>query len=194
VTPTFFKTPAGLRRWLEAHHASSTELWVGFYKKDSGRGGVVYQQALDEALCFGWIDGMVRRVDEVSYMQRFTPRKPRSTWSAINIAKATELIAEGRMQPAGLAAFDRRTGDRSVIYSYEQRQSAALSAAERREVKADPAAWAFFEAQPPSYRRTVAWWIQTAKKEDTRKRRLAVLIDCSARGRLVPPFIPRTKK
>ena len=194
VSPTFFKTPAGLRRWLEAHHANRTELWVGFYKKDSGRGGVVYKQALDEALCFGWIDGMIRRVDEVSYMQRFTPRTPRSTWSAINIAKAAALIAEGRMQPAGLAAFERRAGDRSAVYSYEQRQSAALSPAERRAVEAVPAARAFFEAQPPSYRRIVAWWIQTAKRQDTRERRLAVLIDCSARGQLVPPFIPRTRK
>jgi uncharacterized protein YdeI (YjbR/CyaY-like superfamily) len=194
VTPTFFNTPAALRRWFKSHHATSAELWVGFYKKDSGRGGVVYKQALDEALCFGWIDGMVRRVDEASYMQRFTPRRPRSNWSAVNITRANELIAGGRMQPAGLAAFDRRIPDRSVVYSYEQRRAATLSPAERRAVKADPAAWSFFEAQPPFYKRTVAWWIQTAKKEETRTRRLAILIDCSARGRLVPPFIPRPQK
>jgi uncharacterized protein YdeI (YjbR/CyaY-like superfamily) len=194
VTPTFFRTPAALRRWFSAHHATSAELWIGFYKKDSGRGGVVYRQALDEALCFGWIDGMVRRVDEASYMQRFTPRRPRSTWSAVNIAKVNALIAEGRVQPAGLAAFERRTPDRSVVYSYEQRQAAVLSPAERRAVKADPAAWSFFEARPPSYKRTVAWWIQSAKTAETRQRRLALLIDCSARGRLVPPFIPRPQK
>jgi uncharacterized protein YdeI (YjbR/CyaY-like superfamily) len=194
VAPTFFKTPAALRRWFKAHHATSAELWIGFYKKDSGRGGVVYRQALDEALCFGWIDGMVRRVDEMSYMQRFTPRRPRSTWSAVNVARVTALIAEGRLQPAGLAAFERRTTDRSAVYSYEQRRSAALSPAEHRAVKADQAAWRFFEAQPPFYKRTVAWWIQTAKKEETRTRRLAILIDCSARGRLVPPFIPRPQK
>jgi uncharacterized protein YdeI (YjbR/CyaY-like superfamily) len=191
VAPTFFKTPVALRRWLAAHHATRAELWIGFYKKDSGRGGVVYRQALDEALCFGWIDGMVRGVDQASYMQRFTPRRPRSNWSAINIARANELIAEGRMQPAGLAAFERRMPDRSAAYSYEQRQTATLSPNERRAVKADPAAWSFFEAQPSSYKRTVAWWIQTAKKEETRTRRLAILIDCSARGQLVPPFIPR---
>ena len=194
MAPTFFKTPAALRRWFKAHHATSAELWIGFYKKDSGRGGVVYRQALDEALCFGWIDGMVRRVDEMSYMQRFTPRRPRSTWSAVNVARVTALIAEGRLQPAGLAAFERRTTDRSAVYSYEQRRSAALSPAEHRAVKADQAAWRFFEAQPPFYKRTVAWWIQTAKKEETRTRRLAILIDCSARGRLVPPFIPRPQK
>jgi len=194
VAPTFFKTPAALRRWFKAHHATSAELWIGFYKKGSGRGGAIYRQALDEALCFGWIDGMVRRVDEASYMQRFTPRRPRSNWSAINIARANELVAEGRMQPAGLAAFERRIPDRSVVYSYEQRRAATLSPAERRAVKANPAAWNFFEAQPPSYTRTVAWWIQSAKKAETRERRLATLIDCSARGRLVPPFIPRPQK
>jgi uncharacterized protein YdeI (YjbR/CyaY-like superfamily) len=194
VAPTFFKTPAALRRWFQAHHATRAELWIGFYKKDSGRGGVVYRQALDEALCVGWIDGMVRRVDELSYMQRFTPRRPRSTWSAVNVAKITALIAEGRVQPAGLAAFERRTPDRPAVYSYEQRRAAALSPAERRAVKADPAAWRFFEAQPPHYKRSIALWIQDAKKEETRERRLAVLIDCSARGRLVPPFIPRPQK
>jgi len=194
VAPTFFETPAALRRWFKAHHASSAELWIGFYKKDSGRGGVVYKQALDEALCFGWIDGMIRRVDDASYMQRFTPRRPRSNWSAVNIAKMRALIDEGRAQPAGLAAFERRTPDRSAVYSYEQRQIAALSAAERRAVKARPTAWSFFEAQPPSYKKTVAWWIQSAKKPETRARRLQALIDCCARGQLVPPFIPRPQK
>ena len=194
MAPTFFKTPAALRRWFKTHHATTAELWIGFYKKDSGRGGVVYKQALDEALCVGWIDGMVRRVDEASYMQRFTPRRPRSNWSAINIARANALVAEGRMQPAGLAAFERRVPDRSAVYSYEQRQAATLSPAERRIVKANPDAWRFLEAQLPSYKRAVAGWIQSAKKAETRERRLAVLIDCSARGRLVPPFIQRPQK
>jgi len=194
VAPTFFKTPAALRRWFKAHHATSAELWIGFYKKDSGRGGVVYKQALDEALCFGWIDGMVRSVDDACYMQRFTPRRPRSNWSAVNIAKMRALIAEGRAQPAGLAAFERRTPERSAVYSYEQRQAAALSPAERRAVKANPAAWSFFEAQPAHYKRTVALWIQSAKKAETRERRLASLIDLSARGRMVPPFVPRPGK
>jgi uncharacterized protein YdeI (YjbR/CyaY-like superfamily) len=190
----FFKTPAELRRWFKANHAKLTELWVGFYKKDSGLGGVVYKQALDEALCFGWIDGVSKRVDDISYMQRFTPRKTRSNWSAINIARAHELIAEGRMQPAGRAAFDRREEERSRVYSYEQKQAMTLSADERREFERHPTAWRFFSAQAPSYRRTCAFWIQSAKKDETRKRRLAQLIDVSARGAYPPPFIPRPKK
>jgi uncharacterized protein YdeI (YjbR/CyaY-like superfamily) len=194
MTPTFFETPADLRRWFKANHASWAELWIGFYKTDSGREAVTYKQAVDEALCFGWIDGVVRRVDEASYTNRFTPRKTRSTWSAINIARATELIAEGRMQPPGLEAFERRTEERSRTYSYEQRRNAQLTPVERKALGANAAALAFFESQPPSYRRTVAWWIQTAKKEETRTRRLAVLVDCSARGQMVPPFIPRPTK
>jgi uncharacterized protein YdeI (YjbR/CyaY-like superfamily) len=190
----FFKTPAELRRWFKANHTKFTELWVGFYKKDSGLGGVVYKQALDEALCFGWIDGISKRVDDISYMQRFTPRKTRSNWSAVNIARAHELIAEGRMQPAGLAAFERRVEERSRVYSYEQKQAMTLSADERREFEKHPAAWTFFSAQPPSYRRTCAFWIRSAKKDETRKRRLAQLIDVSARGTYPPPFIPRPKK
>jgi len=133
-------------------------------------------------------------VDDACYMQRFTPRRPRSNWSAVNIAKMRALIAEGRVQPPGLAAFERRSPDRSAVYSYEQRQAAALSPAERRAIKANPAAWRFFESQPPHYKRTVALWIQSAKKAETRARRLASLIDLSARGRMVPPFVPRPGK
>ncbi|RPJ72688.1 MAG: bacteriocin-protection protein, partial [Acidobacteria bacterium] len=129
----------------------------------------------------------------VSYMQRFTPRKPRSTWSAINIARAQELAAAGRMQPAGLAAFERRTEDRSRLYTHEQKRPIALSPDERREFEAHPQAWAFFAAQPSSYRRVCAWWLQSAKKDETRKRRLAQLIDVSARGQYPPPFIQRPK-
>jgi len=194
MAPTFFKTPSELRRWFKANHAACTELWIGFYKKDSGRGGVVYKQALDEALCFGWIDGMVRRVDDASYMQRFTPRQPRSAWSAINIVRAQDLIAEERMQPAGLAAFQRRTEDRSRIYTHEQKQAVALSPADQRQFKKHPDAWAFFTAQAPSYRRACAWWLQSAKKDETRQRRLSVLIDVSGRGEYPPPFIPRPKR
>jgi uncharacterized protein YdeI (YjbR/CyaY-like superfamily) len=194
MQPTFFKTPAEIRRWFKRNHASVAELWIGYYKKDSGRGGVDYKQALDEALCFGWIDGVLRRVDEVSYTNRFTPRRTQSRWSAVNIARAQQLVADGRMQPSGLAAFERRTEDRSQVYSYEQRQAAALSPAEQRAFRANEAAWTYFSAQPPSYRRIAAYWVQSAKKEDTRKRRLDVLIDASARGELAPPFIPRSKR
>jgi uncharacterized protein YdeI (YjbR/CyaY-like superfamily) len=194
MTPVFFETPADLRRWFEANHATCPELWIGFYKKGSGGVAVTYEQALDESLCFGWIDGIVRSVNEVSYTNRFTPRKLRSTWSAINIARAQELMAAKRMQPPGLAAFERRTEERSRSYSYEQRRAAELSPRERREFEAVAAAWRFFSSQPPAYRRTAAWWVQTARKEETRKRRLAVLIDASARGQLAPPFIRRPRK
>jgi uncharacterized protein YdeI (YjbR/CyaY-like superfamily) len=189
MTPTFFKTPAELRRWFGRNRATCAELWIGIHKKDSGLPSVTYKEALDEALCFGWIDGVRRGMDDTSYCQRFTPRKLRSTWSAVNIARAHELIAEGRMQPCGLEAFERRTADRSRVYSYEQRQTAALSAAEVKVFKANRAAWTFFSAQAPSYRRTAAWWVQSAKQERTRARRLAVLIESSARGELAPPFI-----
>jgi uncharacterized protein YdeI (YjbR/CyaY-like superfamily) len=194
VTPTFFDTPAALRRWFRAHHETTAELWIGFYKKASGRGGVVYRQALDEALCVGWIDGMVRRVDDVSYMQRFTPRRARSAWSAVNIARANQLVAAGRMQPAGLAAFERRVPGRAAGNLSGPRRAATLSPAERRAIGANPEAWRFLETRPPSYRRAVAGWIQSAKKPETRARRLEALIDCCARGQLVPPFIQRPQK
>jgi uncharacterized protein YdeI (YjbR/CyaY-like superfamily) len=194
MTPTFFQTPADLRRWFRANHAVCRELWIGFYKKGSGRQAVDYRQALDEALCFGWIDGIVRKVDEVSYCHRFSPRTPRSPWSAINIARAGELIEAGRMQPPGLAAFQRRADDRSQVYSYEQRRSATLSPSEANAFKAHRAAWTFYSTRPPSYRRTAAWWVQSAKQPATRERRLSVLIESSARGELAPPFIERTKK
>jgi uncharacterized protein YdeI (YjbR/CyaY-like superfamily) len=194
MVPTFFETPAELRRWLEANHATSAELWIGIYKKGCGRGGVTYKQALDEALCFGWIDGVLRRVDEACYMQRFTPRRPRSTWSAINIARAGELIAAGRMRPAGQAAFERRAADRSRLYTHEQERPVALSQAQQRVFRKHPRAWAFFISQPPSYQRACAWWIQAAKKDETRARRLTTLIDVSARGKYPSPFIPRPGK
>jgi uncharacterized protein YdeI (YjbR/CyaY-like superfamily) len=193
MAPTFFKTPAELRRWFEANHATTAELWIGIYKKGSGRTGVGYRAALDEALCYGWIDGMLRRVDEACYMQRFTPRRPRSVWSAINIARAGELIAAGRMRPPGLAAFERRTEDRSRLYTYEQKRPVALSQPQQRAFRKTPRAWAFFTAQPPSYQRACAGWIEAAKRDETRARRLATLVDASARGEYPSPFIQRPK-
>jgi uncharacterized protein YdeI (YjbR/CyaY-like superfamily) len=181
MTPTHFETPAAFRAWLERHHDTEKELWVGFFKVKSGRGGMVYQQALDEALCFGWIDGMVRRVDEDRYAQRFTPRKARSTWSQVNVRRAQELIAEGRMRPPGLAAFERRPAA-APAYSFEQR-SAAFTPAQLKRLKANASAWAYFNSQPPSYQRLATWWVISAKREDTRDRRLATLIEDSAAGR-----------
>lgn len=177
----FFTTPARFRAWLEQHHAKEQELWIGFWKKDSGKGGVVYRQALDEALCFGWIDGVVRRLDELSYMQRFTPRRVGSYWSSVNIARAEELEREGRMAPAGRAAFARRDAQKERRYSFENRPR-EFGADLLRRFKADPRAWKFFEAQPPGWRRLAIWRVVSAKQEATRLRRLQQLIDASRKG------------
>lgn len=186
ITPTFFETPAAFRQWLEEHHAIEKELWVGFYKVKSGKGGMVYREALEEALCYGWIDGMVRKVDEDSYAQRFTPRKKDSTWSRINVKRVQELQAEGRMRPPGTAAFDRRTEERTGRYSFEQ-QDPRLAPGLERTFKANAEAWTFFTRQPPSYRRLATWWVMSAKREDTRARRLLKLISDSAAGRRIRP-------
>jgi uncharacterized protein YdeI (YjbR/CyaY-like superfamily) len=191
MEPTFFATPADFRAWLERHHESHSELIVGFHKMGSGRPSITWPEAVDQALCFGWIDGVRRRIDDTSYSIRFTPRKARSTWSAVNIRRMNELVGEGLVAPAGLAAFERRADDRSAIYSYEQRKAARLEPDQERRLRADERAWAFFEAQPPSYRRAAIHWITSAKKPETRERRLAQLIECSAAGEPVPPLRPR---
>jgi len=183
--PTFFATPDEFRAWLEAHHGTETELVVGFHKKGSGRPSITWPESVDQALCFGWIDGIRRSLDEESYTIRFTPRKPRSTWSAVNINRARELIDEGLMRPAGLAAFEARADDRSAIYSYEQRHSAVLPPEMEERFRANRAAWRFFEAQPPSYRKTAIYWVTSAKKVETRQKRLTTLIEDSANGRRI---------
>jgi uncharacterized protein YdeI (YjbR/CyaY-like superfamily) len=180
---TFFKTPADFRAWLEQHHETEQELIVGFYRKATGRPSITWPESVDEALCFGWIDGIRRGVDEESYSIRFTPRKPTSNWSSVNIARVAELSETGRMRPAGMAAFERRSEKRSGIYSYEQRKEAKLSPAQQREFEANDAAWSFFQSQPPGYRRTATHWVVTAKREETRRKRLATLIEDSASGR-----------
>ena len=157
-----FKSAAEFRQWLEANHDRVAELWVGFYKKNSGRTGITYGEAVDEALCFGWIDGLKKRVDELSYTHRFSPRKPRSIWSLINIRRAKELKKLGRMTPAGLKAFEARDPERSGMYSFENRPR-KLDAAHERIFRADKKAWAFFQAQPPGYQRTACWWVMSAK-------------------------------
>jgi len=185
MKPRFFKTTDALRKWFATHGASSTELWIGYYKKASGKGGGVYKQALDEALCAGWIDGVVKSIDDVSYMQRYTPRKPTSIWSNVNVKKVAVLTAEGRMTPAGLAAFARRDPARTGIYSFEN-APAEFPRAFLKRFKADAAAWKFFAAQPPGYRRTVTAYVVSAKQEATRERRLAHVIACSGRGERIP--------
>jgi len=183
LKPRYFATPAAFRAWLDAHHATSTELLVGFYKKGSGKRSITWPESVDEALCFGWIDGIRRSVDDERYTIRFTPRKARSTWSAVNIKRVAELTKLRRMQSAGVEAFARRETARSQIYAYEQRADAALDEAGEREFRANEPAWTFFQARPASYRRTAIYWVMTAKKEETRRKRLATLIDDSAHAR-----------
>jgi uncharacterized protein YdeI (YjbR/CyaY-like superfamily) len=188
MKPTFFATPADLRDWFNQHHESETELLVGFYKKDSGKPSITWPESVDEALCVGWIDGIRRGLDDESYTIRFTPRKPRSIWSAVNIARVEALTNEGRMKAAGLKAFERRRENKSGIYSHEQRDQIELSEAETKAFQANEKAWDFFESQPGSYRKAVFWWIVSAKKEETRAKRLASLIDDSANGRRIKQF------
>jgi uncharacterized protein YdeI (YjbR/CyaY-like superfamily) len=182
MEPRFFATPAEFRAWLEQHHADEREILVGFYKKGTGRPSLTWTEAVREALCFGWIDGVRRSVDADSYANRFTPRKPRSNWSAVNVKHVEELIREGRMHPAGLAAFEARAPVRTGVYSYEQRHEAALDPEQERQFRADEQAWEFFQSQPPSYRQTAIFWVVSAKREETRAKRLATLMDDSRAG------------
>jgi uncharacterized protein YdeI (YjbR/CyaY-like superfamily) len=180
LKPIFFSSPTDFRKWLAQNHGSATELWVGYHKKDSGRPSITWPESVDEALCFGWIDGIRKGVDSTSYKIRFTPRRSTSIWSAINIKRAQVLRADDRMQPAGLKAFAARRENKSGIYSYEQRH-AALQEPYQSMLKKNKAAWDFFRAQPPSYRKRVAWWLISAKREETRRLRLQKLIKISAR-------------
>lgn len=185
--PRFFRDAAALRRWFAVHQATEPSLLLGYWKVDSGKPSVSWPESVDEALCVGWIDGVRRRIDELSYCIRFTPRKPTSTWSAVNIARVRALEAEGRMQPAGLAAFAARRENKVGIYSYEQR-SAELPEAYAAPLRGQRTAWADFQARTASYRKAVVWWIVSAKQEPTRQRRLQTLIDCSSRGEPIPQF------
>lgn len=187
MRPRFFRTQADLRAWFEKNHATATELLVGYYRKASGKPTVTWPDSVDEALCFGWIDGVRRKIDDDRYMNRFTPRRRGSTWSARNIKRAHELIEMGRMRPAGRAAFEARREDRSAIYSYEQ-GPAELPPAYQRSLKANKRAWEFWRASPPGYRKTTTLWVISAKREETRARRLTTLIETAARGERVPPL------
>ena len=188
MQPTFFPTPAAFHEWLAEHHSTAGELLVGFYKKGTGEPSITWPESVDEALCFGWIDGIRRRIDDRRYSIRFTPRRPGSTWSEKNIARARELLEEGRLQAAGVAAFEARRENRSGVYSYEQRRP-GLEPPYEQLLRRDAAAWEFFQAQPPSYRKVVSWWIVSAKREDTRLRRLEKLRACSAEGSRIPEFL-----
>ena len=185
----FFRTQAEFGRWLAKHHAHTNELWVGFYRKDSGKGGITYAQALDEALCYGWIDGIRKKLDDESFTTRFTPRKPNSIWSNVNIAHVARLKKEGRMQPPGLAAYSKKDSARIGVYSFE-REVAELEPQMKEQFRKHAAGWKFFEAQPPYYRRIASWWVISAKREDTRARRLAQLIELSQHQQRLPQFTP----
>jgi uncharacterized protein YdeI (YjbR/CyaY-like superfamily) len=182
---TYFRSPGEFRRWLERHHARADELWVGYHKKDTGRPSLTWAESVDQALCFGWIDGIRKRVDDGRYTIRFTPRRPRSYWSAINIRRVQALKRAGLMCPAGLAAFARRSPERAQAYTYEGGAERFPPRYQKR-LRADPRAWAWFNARPPGYRRNVVRWVTLARQEATRERRLALLIEHSARGRPIP--------
>jgi uncharacterized protein YdeI (YjbR/CyaY-like superfamily) len=184
----FFASGAEFRAWLEANHATKKELIVGYHKRGSGKPSMTWPESVDEALCFGWIDGVRRSLGPDAYTIRFTPRKPTSVWSAVNVARVAELTKAGRMQPAGERAFAARRADRTGIYSFEQRKSLVLEPSHERTLRANRKAAAFFDAQPPWYQRAVIHWIVSAKREETRLRRLAQLVKDSAAGRTVPPL------
>jgi len=192
MKPTFFRTAAEFRGWLENNQGQAAELLVGFRRKNSGKPSITYPEALDEALCFGWIDGVRKRFDETSYTVRFTPRKPKSVWSAVNIKRVGELIKLERMADGGRQVFDRRDEKRANLYSYE-RAVCKLEGACEKKFRANQKAWEFYQAQPPGYRRVTCWWVSSAKQEETRLRRLAELIEDSAHGRRIKQLISAKK-
>lgn len=180
----FFATPEEWRAWLAEHHQSEREVWIGYWKKHTGRAMLTWDEAVDEALCFGWIDGQNKRIDADRLRQRFTPRRPGSTWSNVNIARMERLIAQGRAVPAGVAAYEARRADRQGIYTHEN-DVVELSPDYLARLRADTGAWAFWEVQRPSYRKVAMRWVMTAKRPETREKRISELIaDCAA-GRLI---------
>jgi len=183
--PQFFPTPKHFRSWLAKNHDGADCLWVGYYRKDSARRSITWPESVDEALCFGWIDGIRKKVDDISYKVRFTPRRPKSIWSAVNIGRVAALTAEDRMRPPGVAAFARREEQKSRRYSFENRATAKLSPADQREFRCDSLAWKFFKSQPPGYQRLAAWWIISAKRTETRRARLERLIAVSRARRRI---------
>lgn len=186
--PTFFKSAGDLREWLAKHHDREIELWVGYYKKGCGKPSITYSESVDQAVCFGWIDGVRHGIDDVSYKIRFTPRKPRSIWSSVNIRKANELTKQGLMHAAGSKAFEERTEDRSEIYSFEHKGIRELDPAYEKKLAENKKAKAFFDAQVPSYRKVIIHWVMSAKKEETKQKRLEQLIADSENGLWVKPM------
>jgi len=188
-----FASAAEFRAWLGKHHASESEAWIGYYKKGVAKQSITYPESVDEALCFGWIDGVGYRISDEVHANRFTPHTKRSNWSVANVRRVGELTAEGRMHPAGLAAFEARTPERTGVYSYENRP-ADLPSVYLKQLKSNADAWRFWQAQSPSYRRAATWWVVSAKLEATRERRLATLIEDEAAGRMIKPLQPRPRE
>lgn len=189
----FFKTPAELRKWFEKNHDKVTEQWVGFYKKGSGKPSITWPESVDQALCFGWIDGVRKSIDDESYKIRFTPRKTKSIWSAVNIKRAGDLKELGLMHANGLNAFENRDEKLAQRYAYEQ-ESVGLDPVYEKKLQKNKKAWEFFQSQPPSYRKVAIWWIVRAKQEETRLRRLETLITDSAAGRRIGAVLRPSKK
>jgi uncharacterized protein YdeI (YjbR/CyaY-like superfamily) len=188
VKPVFFATPEELGAWLEEHHESADELLVGFHKKGSGKPSITWPESVEQALRFGWIDGVRRSLGDDSYTIRFTPRKRTSNWSLVNVAKVEELKQRGLMAPAGLRAYEARRAERTGVYAAERKEPAVLPDEFERRFRAKKTAWQWFASRPPGYRRTATHWVVSAKRDETRRRRLQQLIDCSAQGRNVPPL------
>ncbi|WP_282939250.1 YdeI/OmpD-associated family protein [Paenibacillus sp. RC67] len=193
MEPLFFASPAEFRTWLEENHDKAQQLQVGFYKKGSGKPSITWPESVDEALCFGWIDGVRKGIDEESYTIRFTPRKRGSIWSAVNVQKMEELTKLGKMLPEGLRAFAERKEDQTAIYSYEQEKPAELGDAYEAVFRANEKAWAYFQQKPPSYRKTAIHWVASAKKEETRLKRLHELIAESEQGEVHPRWKWKSK-
>ena len=186
-TPTFFLTQNEFRNWLLKNYKNETHLWVGYYKKATKIPSITWPESVDEGLCFGWIDGIRKSIDEQSYKIRFTPRKPSSIWSAVNIKRIKQLIEEELVMPEGIAAFERRKENKSEVYSYEQRKP-ELPIKYKKLVKANKKAWEFWSKLAPSYKKASTWWVVSAKKEETRMKRLNILIESSEQGMKVPPL------
>ena len=191
--PEFFATPREFRKWLAINHKGVEELWVGFYKKSSGKRSITWSESIDEALCFGWIDGVRKTIDETSYAIRFSPRKEGSKWSEVNVKRAQALIAEDRMHPAGLACYESRRENRGGGHLYAERP-AELPEPYQQLLKKDQEAWKYFQAQPPHYRKTITWWVVSAQKEETRLKRLAKLVDYSQRHEWLPEMAAKKPK
>lgn len=190
MEPIFFATPDELRRWFEENHDKVQEQWIGFYKKGSGKPSITWEELVDQELCFGWIDGIRKSIDDISYTNRITPRKPNSIWSAKNIASMERLTQLDLMHPRGLEAFNKRKAEKSAIYSFEQTEAPTLSDDEEAQFRADKAAWAFFEIKSNSYKRSALHWVTSAKKPETRQKRLTTLIEDSANSRTLKQFTP----